>query len=552
MNDETSRSVPASDNQSAGGLNRRQLLQRSAAVGLAAPLLAGSLRAGAQDTAKGGTLSIVFVGEEPKLIDAQVDPFDPAALVCTWLADTLVATDATGAFIPSLATVWSSSEDGLTWIFTLRTGVTFHDGTPFNAAAVKANFDRILAPETASAQAAATLGPVVSTTAVDDVTFQVVHSSPWVPFLDSISKGFVPMWSPTALEEYGLEGFGLQLVGTGPFKAKEIKPAEKFVFERNPDYAWGPAHTANTGAPYLEEITVRWIAENTTAIAALQAGEANVIIGFPAEALTEIEGGDYQITKAELTGSPTVYVMNTTRAPLDDIAVRKAMQHAINQDEIVEVLWNGEAIATKGVMYPASRCYWAEAQDAYPFDVEGAKTLLTGAGWTMGSDGIMEKDGAKLAVTIVNAFVEDLGTIVQAQLKDIGVEATIDLVTGPIQLERAASGDFDLIFQHFAYTEPGVLDILYNSANHKPGGWSWSGYTDPALDGILNESSTTLDGDARCGLLAEVQQIVVDQALVLPLYGRYYVYVSAANVKDLGIGPRPRMDAWLNDAYVEG
>ncbi len=170
----------------------------------------------------------------------------------------------------------------------------------------------------------------------------------------------------------------------------------------------------------------------------------------------------------------------------------------------------------------------------------------------MGSDGIMEKDGAKLAVTIVNAFVEDLGTIVQAQLKDIGVEATIDLVTGPIQLERAASGDFNLIFQHFAYTEPGVLDILYNSANHKPGGWSWTGYVDPALDGLLNESSTTLDTEARCGMLTEVQQIVVDQALVLPLYGRYYVYVSANTVKDLAVGPRPRMDAWLNDTYVEG
>jgi peptide/nickel transport system substrate-binding protein len=164
----------------------------------------------------------------------------------------------------------------------------------------------------------------------------------------------------------------------------------------------------------------------------------------------------------------------------------------------------------------------------------------------------MEKDGTKLQVTIVNAFVEDLGTIVQAQLKDIGVDATIELVTGPIQLERAAAMDFNLIFQHFAYTEPGVLDILYNSANNKPGGWSWTGYVDPTLDDLLNQSSTTIDAEARCELLTEAQQIVVEQALVLPLYGRYYVYVTAANVKDLVVGPRPRMDAWLNDAFVEG
>jgi peptide/nickel transport system substrate-binding protein len=536
----------------ASRINRRQLLQRSAAAGLAAPLVARGITVAAQDAAKGGSLSIVFVGEEPKLIDAQIDPFDPAALTCTWVADTLVSIDAEGNYIPSLATEWTTSEDGLTWTFTLRSDVTFHDGTPFNAAAAKANFDRILDPASASAQAAATLGPVVSTTAVDDVTFEVVHSAPWVPFLDSISKGFIPMWSPTALEEYGLDQFSLHLVGTGPFRAKEIRPAEQYVFERNPDYAWGPAHTQNTGAPYLEEITVRWILENTTAIAALQAGEANVVIGYPAEALTEIEGGDYQIVSAELTGSPTLYVMNTAKAPLDDLTVRKALQHAINQDEIVEVLWNGQAIATEGVMYPASPCYWAEAESLYPHDPDAAKTLLTEAGWTMGSDGVMEKDGTKLQVTIVNAFVEDLGTIVQSQLADIGVEATIELVTGPIQLERAASGDFNLIFQHFAYTDPGVLNILYNSANNKPGGWSWTRYQDPTLDDLLNRSTTTLDEVQRCELLTQAQQIVAEQALVLPLYGRYYVFVMAPEVKDFVVGPRPRMDAWLTDAYVEG
>ena len=534
------------------GLNRRQLLQRSAALGLAAPVLSGILSASAQDAGKGGRLSIVFVGEEPKLIDAQVDPFDPAALTSTLIADTLVAIDTEGNYIPSLATEWTPSEDGKTWTFTLREDAKFHDGTPFNAAAAKANFDRILDPATQSAQAASTLGPVASTTAVDEFTFEVVHEEPYVPFLDAISKGFIPMWSPTALEQYGLEQFGLHLVGSGPFMAKEIRPADRYVFVRNPDYAWGPGHVENTGAPYLEELTVRWIKENTTAVAALTSGEADVVIGYPAENLDEIEGGEYQILKAELSGSPTLYVMNTSMAPLDDLTVRRALQHGINQEEIVEVLFNGQAVPTKGVMYPASPCYWQEAESVYPYDPEKAKSLLQEAGWTMGPDGVMEKNGTKLQISLVNAFVEDLGTIVQAQLKDIGVDASIELVTGPIQLERATSGDFNLIFQHFAYTEPGVLDILYNSANNKPGGWSWTRYQDPKLDELLNQSSTTLDQAQRCELLVQAQQIIVDQALVLPLYGRYYVYVMAPNVKDFKVGPRPRMDAWLNDAYVEG
>jgi len=508
--------------------------------------------AAAQDGGKAGTLSIVFVGDEPKTIDAQVDPFDPAALTCSWLADTLVAVDGAGNFIPYLASEWSTSADGKVWTFTLRQDVKFHDGTPFNAEAAKANFDRILDPATQSAQAASTLGPVASVTALDEYTLEIAHDAPYVPFLDSISKGFVPMWSPTALQQYGPAEFGLHLVGSGPFKAQEISPADRYVFVRNPDYAWGPAHSENTGAPYLEQIVVRWIKENTTAIAALVAGEANLVIGFPAENLAEIEGGGFQVTKAELTGSPTLYVMNTGRAPLDDLTVRRALEHAINQEEIVQTLFNGEAIATKGVMYPASRCYWSDAETVYPYDPEKAKALLGEAGWAMGDDGIMAKDGTRLQVAIVNAFVEDLGTIVQAQLKQVGVDATIELVPGPVQLERATSGDFDLIFQHFAQTDPSVLDMLYNSKNNRPGGWSWTRYQDPTLDDLLARSATTLDEAARCDLLTRAQQKIVDQALVLPLYGRYYVYVAAPNVKDVVVGPRARMDAWLNDAYVEG
>ena len=533
-------------------VNRRLLVQGSAALGLSATMFGGAAAARAQEATTGGTLSIVFVGEEPKTIDAQVDPFDPAALTCSWLADSLVSIDMDGAFIPSLATEWTSSEDGTTWTFTLRDDVTFHDGTPFNAEAAKANFDRILDPATQSAQSASTLGPVASVTAIDPVTLEIKHETPYVPFLDSISKGFVPMWSPTVFQEFGLEQFGLHLVGSGPFKLKEAKPADRFVFERNPDYAWGPAHVQNTGAPLLEEIVVRWIVENTTAIAALTAGEANLVIGFPAENLEDIEGNDYQVTKAELAGSPTTYIMNTAKAPLDDVNVRRALEHAINQQEIVDVLFNGEAVPTKGVMYPASRCYWAGAETVYPFDLEQAKTILGEAGWTMGDDSVMEKDGAKLQVTIVNAFVEDLGTIVQAQLKEIGVDAQIELVSGPVQLERANAGDFNLIFLHFAQTDPSVLEMLYNSANNKPGGWSWTRYQDPALDQILVESASTIDEAQRCELLTQAQQMIVEQALVLPLYGRYYVYVAAPEVKGLTVGPRARMDAWLNDVYIEG
>lgn len=566
-------------------IDRRELLRRAAALGLGVPALAALLVAcggggeapptsapsggsggtggtgssgeaegtpgtgGGAASDKGGELHVVFVGDEPKVLDAQVDPFDPAAMVCAWLADTLVAIDRDGKFIPALATEWTTSEDGTTWTFTLREDVTFHDGTPFNAEAAKFNFDRILDPATQSAQAAAMLGPVQSTEVVDEFTFRVTHEEPYVPFLDSISKGFIPMWSPTAVQQYG-DSFGLHCVGSGPFILEEAKPAEHYVLVKNPDYNWAPAYAGHSGPAYLDRVVVRWIKENTTAIAALNAGEADVVIGFPPESVADFSGDDYQVVKAELTGSPTLYVMNTEKAPLDDINVRKALQHAINQEEIVQVLFKGEAIPTKSVMYPASRYYWEGGESVYPFDIEKAGEMLDQAGWTLGSDGIREKDGQKLQVTIVNAFIEDLGTIVQAQLLQAGVDAKIELVPGPVQLERATSGDFHLIFQHFAYTDPGVLDMLYNSKNAKPGGWSWTRFKNERLDEVLDQSSLTVDDEKRGELLTEAQQIIVENAIVLPLYGRYYHFVMAAKVKDFVVGPRARVDVWLNDTYV--
>ena len=541
---------------------RRRFLRDAALLGVATPLAERLLAASGQVAAaatraqaepKGGSISIVMTGDEPKLLDAQVDPFDSAAMVSGWLSDMLVRKEKDGTFTPWLATAWQTSDDGRVWTFTLRKDVKFHDGTPLDAAAVKANFDRIADPKTQSGQASAMLGSKFpQSEAVDASTFRLTFDQAYAPTLDTLSQGFFPIWSPTALQKYGSDEFESHLIGTGPWQLQDYQPADHYTLVKNPNYNWAPKTAKHQGPPYLDTITLRWIQEPTTAVATLRSGEADLVLSFPAQNVAAFRGNDaYKVLSAPLTGSPALFVMNTANPPLDDVHVRQALEHAINQSEFVKVLYKGEAIAARGVMYPATPCYWKGAETVYPFDAAQTKSLLEAAGWQAGSDGIMQKAGKPLKLDVVNAFNADLSPLIQSQLKAAGVDANVELVPGPVQLERAIKGDFHLIFQHLAYSDPSVLDLLYNSKNLQPGGWSWTRYKDAKLDQLLSQSTSTIDQTKRCQMLTQAQQMIVDAALVLPIYGRNAIAVMASKVTDFDLGPRATIDGWLYDTYVQ-
>jgi peptide/nickel transport system substrate-binding protein len=501
---------------------------------------------------KGGEITIIRSGNEPKLLDAQVDPFDSAATFSEWVGGTLVAADPDGNFAPYLAESWETSEDSMQWTFKLRQDVTFHDGTPFNAEAVKYNFDRILNPDTQSGQSLTMIGPVVKTEVVDEFTFRLTHEKPFAPFLDSISEGFIPMWSPTACEQYGYDEFQQHLIGAGPFMLSEWKPAEKYVLVKNPDYNWAPDFYNHQGPAYLDKVTFRWVSEDSTIVAIWKAREADVFMGFPPANLPEVRQDPSMVTiETTFTGSPRLYIFNVDQFPTDDINVRKAAQFAINSQEIVDLVYRGGAIPVEHIMYPASRCYWQDGEKIYPYDPEQGKAILEEAGWVdTDGDGIREKDGQPLELLILNVFTEDLGTVVQSQLNAIGFDASIDFVLGPIQLERAQTGDWNTIYLHMGYADPGVLDMLWNSKNLRPGGWSWSRFKDARLDEVLDASAVEVNPDKRCELLVEAQQIIQDNALALPLAGVLTVVAHRDYVRGFKFGPRPNVDVWLYDTYV--
>ncbi len=173
-------------------------------------------------TAQGGNLRIAMpANQEPASLDGQVDPYQSTWLFNSFITDPLVILDPTGKYVPALATSWEASPDGKVWTFKLRDGVTFQDGTKFDAEAVKFNLERIADPKTASAQLKNDIGPFTKVEVLDPLTVRITYDTPWVTLLDALRR--TPIWSPTAAQKFSVAEFQRNLVGTGPFKLTRME-----------------------------------------------------------------------------------------------------------------------------------------------------------------------------------------------------------------------------------------------------------------------------------------------------------------------------------------
>ncbi len=191
-------------------------------------------------------------------------PYQSTWLFNSFVADPLVILDPDGKYQPALATSWESSPDGKVWTFKLRSGVTFQDGTPFDAAAVKYNLERINDPKTASAQLKSDVGPWKTVEVVDPLTLRITYDTPWVTLLDALRR--TPIWSPTAAEKHGLANFSKNLVGAGPFTLEQWAPNDRIVFKKWPATAAGTrcrrrrARWRSTSSPSASSARVRcWL-----------------------------------------------------------------------------------------------------------------------------------------------------------------------------------------------------------------------------------------------------------------------------------------------------
>jgi peptide/nickel transport system substrate-binding protein len=504
------------------------------------------------DTPKDGGSWTVAITEEPDTLDPHKTGAAVTQQILRNVCDPLIAKDFDGNYVPGLATAWTISEDGLTWSFTLREGVTFQDGAPFNAAAVKASFDRIMDPATQSAGASSTLGDYESTTVTGDYSVDLKLKQPFAPLLDNLTNsGFLCIVSPDAVASAG-EEFGRKPVSTGPFMVDQWISSDRIVLKKNPNYNWAPEFLHQGGPAHIDELTFRIITEDAARIAAFEAGEIDQVT-VPSTDVQRIKDAGTYLTVDYLRKGVVFLEFNVTKAPFDDIKVRQALNHAINKQDVMDAAVEGLGQVAYGFLSPSIWGYWSGIEEYAPaYDVEKAKALLAEAGWTdSDGDGTLDKSGEAFKFTAYNLPLDAwnrAAQVVQSQLEDIGIEMEIQNYEFGTLLEKAQAGEHQAEFMGYTYTEPDIAFLWFHSSN-VGSGLNMSHTNDPKLDELIQKGRTTSDLTERAKVYEELQTYIVDQALWVPLWIDQYTQAFSDRIHNAQFHPDAYtvyFDAWVD------
>ncbi|MCB9451825.1 MAG: hypothetical protein H6672_10320 [Anaerolineaceae bacterium] len=473
---------------------------------------------------------------EPSGFDPHIHRSSELGIALRQVYDTLVYRDpVTKQFVPGLASAWEISEDGLTYTFSLRQDVKFHDGTPFNAQAVAVNLDRITNPDTASQYAVFLLGPYAGYEIVDNYTIRIILSEPYSPLLDSLSQVYLGIASPAALAEYSLNRYQFHQVGTGPFIFVELVPGDRLVIRRNPDYAWGPSFYTPPAANAVDEIEFRFFTDPPTRSLALEGGSAQVMGELlPGDARALATNSAIQLLPTPIPGQPLQFIMNTLRFPTDNRAVRQALLFGTNRDSIIDAVYQRFSPVAWGPLAASTRYYTRDMVGLYSYDIGQARSLLASLGYLdTNNDGILEISGVDLTVDVLVppwGLIPETAQLLQDQWATIGIRARLEPVpTFGALLERVSSGEFNLV----AFNAFGVDPSFLNQYFLTDGSSNWTGFGSVELDNILNEAVRQTDDTVRASLYAQAQRIIMDEALILPI--RDYVNLNGASATLQGL-----------------
>jgi peptide/nickel transport system substrate-binding protein len=463
-------------------------------------------------------------------VSAQPDQFDPHVTtayasfqVLENVYDTLVVPDPEDLTMqPSLATEWETSDDGLEWRFTLRDGVTFHDGSDFDSADVVYSYNRIIDEELSTSFR---FQNVESVEADGADTVVLTLSQPTPNLLERIGsfKGMA------ILPENAAEDLDLttEANGTGPFQL-ESSDASSTVLAAYEDY-WD-------GAPSVDGVEFQYITEPAAALTALQNGEVQWTDNVPPQQIESLEGDD----SVELETTPSVdywYMsMNYGRPPFDNRDVRRAISLAVDREAVAEAAWFGAAQANQTAIPEDSFFYY----DYAPFerDVDQARQLLQQAGVTTPlTMGLMVTDEYPETVTAAQ--------VIASQLEEVGITVEIETLDFATWLDRQGAGDYDAFYLGWL----GNLDpaAYYQEQHQTDGPNNYQGYSNPQVDQLLQQGATETEDEARKAIYDQAAQIIVDDVSYLYLYNPDVVQAWAPGLS----GYQIRADKAINFENVE-
>ncbi|WP_342723319.1 ABC transporter substrate-binding protein [Bradyrhizobium sp. B097] len=485
-----------------------------ARIFLVAGLGAAAFAAPAHAQKQGGTLTVGQELDIPGFDPLKVGVYDTSAnTAAASIFDTLMTLDEKGEPKPKLAVSWEHSEDFKTWTIKLRPGVKFHDGTPFNAQAVKENFDRQKDPAN-KCRCAFYITSIKSVDAVDDLTVRYNFSDPAVnfPATQSIQSSNNVMQSPTAWKTKG-DDYNRNPVGTGPYVLKSWNAGDRMVLEKNPDY-W------DKGKPYLDRIILKPLPDAQSRFASLQSGEADIVWDDEADADNIIKARkDTSLTVHTYEGSgAAVAAFNTKVPPFDDVRVRQALVMALDRNKMSQAITNGLA-------RPASNPYgdgsWVKCKDdgALPYDVEKAKGLLKDYGKPV---------EFKMLVTATPRGRTG-GQVLQQFWKRIGANMEIEQVDQATIPPRAFMRQFQLTPWRIVDLADPDPQMYANFHTGSP--VALANYSNPELDRLLEHARTTADVAQRTEDYCAISRLINKEAIWFWTFQNTYYAISSVKVK---------------------
>jgi peptide/nickel transport system substrate-binding protein len=473
----------------------------------------------------GGTLTFA-TDQQPDCLDPQVSARDVVDLIDRTMFDSLVKLRPDGTFHPWLAQSWDISADRLAYTFHLHPSVTFQDGTPLNAAAVKATMDHAVDPGTKSRYAASLISGYTGATVVDDSTVTLRLSRPSAPFLQALSTAYLGIQSPKSIQD-NAAGLCDHPVGSGPFQFVKWDKNTSIELKRNPKYDWGPSTAAHTGAARLDGLTVRFITEDTVRFGALSSGQVDVSTDVPAGKFAALRSdSELQNLKAEDPGAPYTVFLNTDNGPLADEKVRLALRDSVDLDALVKSVYFGQYARAWSTLSPATPYYDASLAGSWKHDPGAANKLLDEAGWTQrDAQGYRTKDGKRLTLRwphIADQERDQRGLIaqgIQAQAKQVGFEIVYNTVDHGTLGQAVGNRQLDLFDVSFTRADPDILRYFFG-ADSTPAhnGGNIFGLAAADLNGWLTEAATSSDADIRRRDYAQAQHYLLAHAIALPVY----------------------------------
>jgi peptide/nickel transport system substrate-binding protein len=527
-------------------ISRRQF----AALGLALPSMYGEGIAQAAEPIRGGTL-VIALDSDPPTVNPDITTSVPDVSVGALVYDSLMRIDENFQPSPSLASSWTVSADKLTYTFKLIE-TQWHDGKPFTSRDVKFTLENVSAKYGAKYGAAAAHIKEIATP--DDRTVVIELKQPFGPFLFSVS-GYT---NAVILPEHIFAGTNVLTnpatlampIGTGPFMMKEWVRGQTITLARNPKY-W------REGKPYLDQIVFRMIPDTAARVLALKAGEVDFIYFyyFSTASYAQVKGDPNLQFREKGAPEDHLIILNTRRAPFDNVKVRQALFTAIDRDYIRKAVFQGLGTVMQSAIN--SHLAWAHNSDIdlsklYPYDPAKAAAMLDEAGLKPGADGVRFE--VRLVYDSTDAAKARQAEVLQSMWGKIGVKLVFAGGTRNVILPQVYTDwNFDATLQAYSTGgDPalGVSRIYVTSAIRKAPFVNCSGYSNPAVDQLFDLGAQEPDQGARAEAYKKVQVILANDLPVFPIWETALINAASKSVRGKWAWSTG-YDYW-DDVWLEG